>query len=399
MNLNPGSGKRDSAKRVRFSPASARNNADSSRSHRADYVTDEYNSDDNDALEADVSSNKRKGRQINMDGYGSEDSDQDSITNLSDYSDDEDEANNSDNETNIPATQQPDEQADGSDVDMFSDSATVSSKPNNVEKKKKRKRYLDISEIQGQEMDSQSRVESRDAGLKDRKGKRTEVSWDNSDVDDSNDEGRVRIEAFNMKDDLEEGQFDAQGNFVWNKKDPQQHQDIWLQGISKTAITQARESAATRESQQTNNQRLANRWQTLSNDDIILGIINQLQPGETILNALARIGGKPKKKNNKNKNKWSKKNSVDAKKEAERRQGIEILTEFADQMMARGVINIYDETFEQFVRQMRVAGRIADDWAVGSPLATPAMPLTMQTGLDVEENDAGGLLDDLDELE
>ncbi|KAJ1800766.1 hypothetical protein LPJ56_006454, partial [Coemansia sp. RSA 2599] len=52
----------------------------------------------------------------------------------------------------------------------------------------------------------------------------------------------------------------------------------------------------------------------------------------------------------------------------------------------------------QLVRQMRIAERIDDDWAIGSLLATPAMP-SSTLSKDPESMDSGGLLDDLDDLE
>ncbi|KAJ1642509.1 hypothetical protein LPJ64_005651 [Coemansia asiatica] len=413
MSLNLGKGKKDSAKRVRFSQGNTGSQAQSSKIRGLDFNSsdfadsaafpvdysdiEEYNSDDNETLEADLGFGKRRDRRINKDGYGSEDSDQDEINNLSDYSDDEDE---------IKSDKDRDNGGDGGDgdddEDMFSDSAEQTSK-NGVAKEKKRKRYLDISEIQGQEMDSLSRVEDKHTDLKNGKGKKPEIA--NTD-DDEEEEDKVQIEAFNMKADLEEGQFDSQGNFVWNKKDPQMHQDSWLDGISKKAISQARESKAKKDYQQTANEKSVSlKWDSISNDDIILAIINNLCPGETILGALARIGG-PKKKNKKKsgRNKWSKKEkeSKDGEKEEGRRREIERLTELADQAMARGMINIYDETFEQFVRQMRLAGKIDDDWVVGSLLATPAMPSTIgKAAEDTEQDDNDkdgdvGLLDDLE---
>ncbi|KAJ1808635.1 hypothetical protein LPJ75_004542, partial [Coemansia sp. RSA 2598] len=342
----------------------------------------EYASDDNEALEADVSFGKRRDRRVNVDGYGSEDSDQDEVNNLSDYSDDEDEINDGNDNEDDGANDESGDMSrhagsknmdDDGDFDMFGDSTGPFSKDEKT-REKKRKRYLDISEIQGQEMDSQSRVENKHAGLKSGyKGKQQQVAVEESDDEGDEGEGKVRIEAFNMKDDLEEGRFDAQGNFVWNKKDPQMHQDSWLEGISKAAMSRARESKAKQDSRQTDGEKSTSlRWDSVSNDDVILAIINNLRPGETILAALARIGG-PKKKDKSKKGK-KQKEAKDSEKERERRREIEQLTELADQAMARGMINIYDETFEQLVRQMRIAERIDDDWAIGSLLATPAMP-------------------------
>ncbi|KAI7825454.1 hypothetical protein BX661DRAFT_184607 [Kickxella alabastrina] len=403
-------------KRVRFAPGSSSRPQQTPKANVSFYgndipvsaLNDEYSeySDDNDALEADITSSRRRARRVNMDGYNSDASDQDEVGNQSDLSDEADELGEN------PTREDLNNEIESNDEDMFVDSSgAVPEGESSLAAKKKRKRFLDIADIEGQEMSSTSRVEDGFGSSGDRKGKRAE----GGDSEDDEGEGKVRIEAFNMKDDLEEGQFDANGNFVWNKKDPQTYQDSWLDGISKTAIERARESKAKQDREPPQNNysnsgsSTAVPWDTVSNDDISLAIINLLQPRETVLNALARIGG-PKKKV---KNKWSKKAKAKAKaatdedggdgeQERERRGAIEQLTELADRAMARGLVNIYDETYEQLVRQMRMANRIGDDWEVGTFLPTLAMPLTPATAYAPsgagDGGEAGGLLDDLDDL-
>ncbi|KAJ2712487.1 hypothetical protein H4R19_002725 [Coemansia spiralis] len=384
-------------KRVRFAGSSSRV-ADNEGSYAAPSrpMSDASNgnsSDANDDLEADISTRRRRSRNVNTDGYGSDASEQDEVGNLSDFSDDQDEHG--------PADQAEDE-GTGGDNDMFAsddeDAAGLGGGPSSGAHRK-RKRYLDIDDIEGQEMSSSSRTEHASASLAPRasngKGKQPELSAHSAaDSDgDSDSAGHVKIEAFNMRDDMEEGAFDAQGNFVWNKKDPQAYQDSWLDGVSKGAIERARESKA-RQEQAARADLQAVQWDRVSHDDIVLAIINILRPRETVFAALARIGG-PKKKT---KNKWSRRArakqsdmDVDDAPNVERKQAIERLTELADQAMARGMATIYDDTYEQLVRHMRVAGRIPDDWEPGSalPTAADAGALPAPTGGD------SGLLDDL----
>ncbi|KAJ2893002.1 hypothetical protein GGI21_005491, partial [Coemansia aciculifera] len=99
----------------------------------------------------------------------------------------------------------------------------------------------------------------------------------------------------------------------------------------------------------------------------------------------------------KSKNKWASKKGkaaagveeADGGKEAERKRAIENLTVLADQAMVRGMVNIYEDTYEQLVRQMRVAGRIPDDWVVGTQIQSSTAPNVVATS---------ELLEDLDEL-
>ncbi|KAJ2157377.1 hypothetical protein GGF46_004553 [Coemansia sp. RSA 552] len=358
-------------KRVRFAAGSSAQGIDPAEMSRALFTEpggEELDSDIDDGLEADLTTGRQR-RKINIDGYGSDASEQDEVGNLSDFSDAEDERN----PNGIEDEAQPDKE-DGDD--MFAEEAAA-------EGDRKRKRYLDIGDIEGQEMSSVSRTEAPEASLADPKGKRVEAEA-------AQEPGSSRIEAFNMKDDMDEGSFDAMGNFVWNKKDPQSYQDHWLADVSNSAISKARDSKAKEDQRQTTrSQHIALRWDAISNDDIILEIINTLQPGETVFSALARIGG-PKKKT---KNKWSKRARMkkaeedkDDYKECQRKHDIERLTELADQAMARGLSSVYEDTYEQLVRQMRLADRVPDDWTPGTLLPTTCLP-----GPD----DGSGLLDDL----
>ncbi|KAJ2386155.1 hypothetical protein H4S02_003989 [Coemansia sp. RSA 2611] len=364
---------RESAeKRVRFAEGSRRSSVPEFSIGAGPHSSgDEYDSDINAELEADITSSRRQRRRVNIDGYGSDASDQDEVRDLSDVSDDQE--------------SEPDEEAKD---DMFADDAGSSEQ----HEEKKRKRFLDLDDIEGQEMSSASRTEGNDSF------KSKEPEREASGSDDESGRGRIRIEAFNMKDDFEEGKFDASGNFVWNKQDPQAYQDDWLHDVSQSAITQARESKAKRDSESLHT--LGDgRWE--SNDDIIMEILDVLRPRETVLTALARIGG-PKQKS---KNKWANKkanqkgpDADDSGKDAERKRAIEHLAVLADQAMARGMADIYEDTYEQFVRQMRIAGRIPDDWIVGTPIqSSSAIAVGASPPSGTSANVDAEILGDLDE--
>ena len=52
-----------------------------------------------------------------------------------------------------------------------------------------------------------------------------------------------KLDAFNMKNEQEEGRFDAQGNFVRKAADPDAVHDSWLEGVSKKDMKKAKEAA------------------------------------------------------------------------------------------------------------------------------------------------------------
>ncbi|KAJ2889348.1 hypothetical protein IWW38_004767 [Coemansia aciculifera] len=386
------------SKRVRFSENGNSATRELNLGNGSYSSADEYDSDVNAELEANISSSRRRGRHINIDGYGSDASEQDEVANLSDYSDDQDEeADAKDDDEQADDSTKSDTLAMDED-DMFMDNAAGSSEQQT--EKSKRKRFLELDDIEGQEMDSATRTEDMAedfSASRYGKGKEPERTMDDDD-DDENEpgRGRITIEAFNMKEDFEEGKFDASGNFVWNKQDPHAYQDEWINNVSESAMALARESKA-KQSNGYLHTHGANederRWDAASDDDIVVEILNVLNPRETVLAALARIGG-PKKKS---KNKWASKKGkaatgveeADGGKEVERKRAIENLTVLADQAMVRGMVNIYEDTYEQLVRQMRVAGRIPDDWVVGTQIQSSTAPNVVATS---------ELLEDLDEL-
>ena len=178
-----------------------------------------------------------------------------------------------------------------------------------------------------------------------------------------------KLDAFNMKAEQEEGRFDAQGNFVRKAADPDAVHDSWLEGVSKKDMKKAKEAADKRDEER--------RQKAIADDavltsDVLKTLIPYLDRGETVLEALARLGrGKAKKKpkwQNKNKNKRAQDDEmdVDAEKPAEdpaetrRREAVEAITGAADQLLTRGQAEIYDAEREMLMRQYR--RETGEDW-------------------------------------
>jgi CD2 antigen cytoplasmic tail-binding protein 2 len=166
------------------------------------------------------------------------------------------------------------------------------------------------------------------------------------------------LDAFNMRAEQEEGRFDDQGNFVRKAIDPDAVHDSWLEGVSKKDIKKAKDAAEKREAERKEKDR---RDDSLLTADVLKTIITHLKRGETILEALARLGKglqrKPKWQNKK-KNKKSKDNvdvemTEENSEEVERRKAIDSITGAADILMGRGQPEIYDTERELLTRQYR----------------------------------------------
>ncbi|KAK1761181.1 LIN1-like protein [Echria macrotheca] len=170
-----------------------------------------------------------------------------------------------------------------------------------------------------------------------------------------------KIDAFNMKQENEEGAFDESGNYIRKAIDADAVHDRWLEGLSKKEIKKAAAAQEKRDAEQRQKQREDD---SILTGDLLKQLIVKLDMGETALEALARLGKgltKPKKVP-----KWKQKKSkhgdamdVDAEKEPEDpkqtklKKQIDEITDAADKLLGRDYPNIYDTERERLVRIYR----------------------------------------------
>jgi len=180
-----------------------------------------------------------------------------------------------------------------------------------------------------------------------------------------------------MRNELDEGQFDETGNFIRKAQEKDAIHDSWLQGVSRKDMKKAREAMEKREAEKAERMKEDD---ALLTSDVLSTLIEYLDKGETILEALARVGAGAKKKKQANKNTWRQKKKnpgeetmeVDGKgKEAEdpaetrRKELVEKITGAADVLLTRGQPEVYDETRESLMRQYR--RETGEDWVGPKP--------------------------------
>ena len=253
--------------------------------------------------------------------------------------------------------------------------------------KKKAVRFLDEDEIEGQVQHSKSGGHVSADFTLNGKGKsraaRDEEAESSSDSD-VDDEVRAsigneideevgaggkkthapKLDAFNMKNEQEEGRFDDQGNYVRKAADADAVHDTWLEGVSKKDMKKAKEAADKREEER---RKKAIADDSIPTGDVLKTLIPFLERGETVLEALARQGkGKRKEKKPKwqSKAKNQKRNSQNGHAmdtdmneedpaETKRRNDVETITGAADLLLTRGQPEIYDAERELLVRQYK----------------------------------------------
>lgn len=337
-------------------------------------------------LDADVIGSRgqqvRRGA-VNIDGYDS-DSDNDNFNARADAKAKAKEKN----------TKSKEEEENDMFADLEEDFKDGDDSEGDAEKrasKKKAVRFLDDNEIQGQVDSSKSgghvSANFNLNGPMKGKGKGRELDEEVESSSDSEVDDEVRaslgeldpeigaggkkshapkLDAFNMRSEMEEGRFDEQENYVRKAADPDAKHDVWLEGMSKKQMRQAKEAADKREEER---RQRALQDDAKSNGEVLTELIPRLERGETILEALARLGkGKDRKPKWQTKNKKKKQDEAvsdgavaeDDPAEKLRKETVEAITGAADVLLTRGQAEIYDTERELLMRQYRK--ETGDEW-------------------------------------
>ncbi|KAK7202513.1 hypothetical protein BZA70DRAFT_285266 [Myxozyma melibiosi] len=260
-----------------------------------------------------------------------------------------------------------------------------------VSKRSRRVRFLDISQIEGQESADQDVVDAEEANaefenfVKSRasatglEGKGKEPARDMMDLDneDDNNENQEdeeldpeigltgsrkhapKVEAFNMRADLEDGAFDEDGNYIrttsaTDEKAEEAH-DAWMTGLSSNEIKAAKAADdARRERERQNELQSLREQEEVTAAEHMAKLMEQLEVAETPFEALARLGPGKKVKKNRNRRKAAAASSGETAEEAEkeraRKTSVEAISDAADKLLNRGMKDVYEMSREQLAR-------------------------------------------------
>ena len=175
------------------------------------------------------------------------------------------------------------------DEDMFA----MGDKEEKEEKesgKKKKEEFLRLGDIEGQEFG-----ETNGSGEED-----SESEGEPEDEDDAERRKKAgmgyELSSFNMREEMEEGKFSADGMYV-KSFDPHAVHDKWMEGLDEKEIKKARRShrhqeRAQREKQKAEERELA---QIGGKEEMCRALLPLLKKGETVLEALQRLGVQAKK--------------------------------------------------------------------------------------------------------
>ncbi|XP_038060774.1 CD2 antigen cytoplasmic tail-binding protein 2-like [Patiria miniata] len=167
-------------------------------------------------------------------------------------------------------------------------------------------------------------------------------------------DGGIRITPFNLTEEMEEGRFDAHGNY-YEKKDKDVH-DNWLDNIDWMRYSEkGTEEKAEDDDFIADSPELEPSRPEIK---ILADIVGFLKPGETITRAVRRLGGGKKTKGVPATRKWGPKKAKTEAEDGNDAQGVDKesmlkLTEFVDELVASGNYEAYQYTYEKITHLLK----------------------------------------------
>ncbi|KAH7492076.1 hypothetical protein PRIC1_002450 [Phytophthora ramorum] len=146
--------------------------------------------------------------------------------------------------------------------------------------------------------------------------------------------------AFNMEEEKDEGHFDAKGNFVWDDEAKKVQEEAWLDSVSEQQMGAAKNAKSRRDFRDEQAE------ETLTAEVANQTLATLLQPRETVLQALKRLGSK---KAARVKPGSKRKQRTEPTQTPEEKKLFEQVTEAADFLMRSGEVDVYSQMKEEFV--------------------------------------------------
>ncbi|XP_071988169.1 CD2 antigen cytoplasmic tail-binding protein 2 [Engystomops pustulosus] len=177
-------------------------------------------------------------------------------------------------------------------------------------------------------------------------------------------EGGVQITPFNLNEEMEEGHFDSEGNYFLRKE--AQIRDHWLENIDWVRIQERKAPPPTSADEDSDSDEGR---APMEMKNILEEILKVLQPGETVARGIQRLGGSGPRKRVKRDPRESRRHSADIDDAGEeprtaahledppcpddKVEPLDRLISLADQMVALGVYDVYQDSYEKLAYKLR----------------------------------------------
>ncbi|KAI0670385.1 hypothetical protein C8Q78DRAFT_975524 [Trametes maxima] len=251
------------------------------------------------------------------------------------------------------------------DDDMFA-MGEKEEKEEQASGKKKKDEFLRLGDIEGQEFGERSEGE----GASDEEEEEDEPEDEDEAIRRQKAGMGYELSSFNMREEMEEGKFSADGTYV-RTFDPHAVHDRWMEGMDEREIKKARKLHKAQERKQKQLQAAEERelLQLGGKDQIEQQLVGMLKKGETVLEALQRLGAQAKKNSGNSKKRPNNKTksdptggAMDVDKIPKAPSDIDQITHYASTLMSLGDTDIYSKTYEELVRSVRASGKVGADW-------------------------------------
>lgn len=176
------------------------------------------------------------------------------------------------------------------DEDMFA-VGEKEDKQDEESAKKKKEEYLRLGDIEGQEFGEKTGSDAEDE---------SESEGEPEDEDDAERRKKAgmgfELSSFNMREEMEEGKFSADGMYI-KTFDPHAVHDKWMDGLDEREIKKARRLHRQQERIQKERQRAEEKEleELGGREEMTKALLPLLKKGETVLEALQRLGAQAKK--------------------------------------------------------------------------------------------------------
>lgn len=200
------------------------------------------------------------------------------------------ESDSSDDGEGVVNSRKPANEAEGGDDDDMFASAAPEEKKHAENVKKDKNKFLRLGDIEGQVFGGRGSGD----------GSESPESDEPEDEDDAERRKKAgmgyEMSSFNMREEMEEGKFSADGSYI-RTFDPHAVHDRWLDDTDEKEIKKARRIHKQREKIERERQEAEEReLQDVGGKVAIeMQLLAKLKKGETVLEALQRLGGKKNK--------------------------------------------------------------------------------------------------------
>ncbi|XP_065887163.1 CD2 antigen cytoplasmic tail-binding protein 2-like [Dysidea avara] len=158
----------------------------------------------------------------------------------------------------------------------------------------------------------------------------------------------IKVTPFNLKEEMEDGFFDSHGNY-FTKDKGQDQDDNWLTGVDWNQVEELQALNAEKQKRLEESLKSDDNFVVVDKEEVLKKMLEILKPGETVGKALRRLGGKTTMSASE---RWKAKkkggvDKVNKEEEQKRREVVNTLTGYADQLLTTGEYNIYEDTYEK----------------------------------------------------